>query len=238
MINIIIVLSLTCTVLSEKYILSSGVSKYFSVIQSNQTNIFYCKGKNGQRVDFALTMDYMNATPFKNITIYEYKTANSTEYNSRTNRTISFKTEKNKMNITLLEYIGYSYSTEYIAFQFTPNCDIENVNIYIKVSGETYEEQKARKEETIKNVGNGLLTIIIAIAMIPIICIVIIVVIVVVMIVNCSKNKVPRTVQTIPPGRPQYNPPQPLYPPSQPQNNAFQQPNLYQAQYAPIQSVN
>jgi flagellar basal body-associated protein FliL len=237
MIDIIIVLSLTCTVLSEKYILSSGVSKSFSVIQSNQTNIFYCKGKNGQRVDFALTMNYMNTTPFKNIFIYEYQTENSTKYNNYYNNSISFKTDNKKMNITLLQYI-YVSSTEYIAFQFTPNCDIVNVNIFIEVSGKTEEEQKAEREETIKNVGNALLTIIIFIALIPFICIAIIIVIVVVMVVQCSKNNVPRTVQTIPPAQPQYYPPQPLYSPPPTQNNAFQQPNLYQAQYEPIQSVN
>ena len=237
MIDIIIVLSLTCTVLSEKYILSSGVSKSFSVIQSNQTNIFYCKGKKGQRVDFALTMNYMNTTPFKNISIYEYQTENSTEYNTIYNSSISFKTDNKKMNITLLKYITV-YNSEYVAFQFTPNCDIVNVNIFIEVSGKTEEEQKAEREETIKNVGNALLTIIIFIALIPFICIAIIIVIVVVMVVQCSKNNVPRTVQTIPPRQPQYYPPQPFYPPPQTQNNAFQQPNLYQAQYEPIQSVN
>jgi hypothetical protein len=237
MINIIIVLSLTCTVLSEKYILSSGVSKSFPVIESNQTNIFYCKGKKWQYVDFVLTMDYMETTPFNNIIIYEYKTENSTEYNTHTNETISFNRQKDKMNITLSTSI-YSYNSEYIAFQFTPNCDIMNVNIFIKVSGETYDEQQARKEETIKTIQNGLFTIIAIIILVPTICIIIIVILVVVMIVNCSKDKVPRTVQKIPPGQPQYYPPQGLYPPPQPQNNAFQQPNLYQAQYAPIQSVN
>ena len=237
MINIIIVLSLTCTVLSEKYILSSGVSKSFSVIQSNQTNIFYCKGKSGQRVDFALTMNYMNTTPFKNIIIYEYQTENSTKYTTNYNRTISFENDNKKMSITLLIYIAV-YNSEYIAFQFTPNCDIVNVNISIEVSGPTYEEQNAKREETLKSVGNFLLTLIFLIVLIPIICIVIIVVIVVVMIAQCSKNNAPHTVQTIPPGQPQYYPPQPLYPPPQTQNNAFQQPYLYQAQYEPIQSVN
>jgi hypothetical protein len=237
MIDIIIVLSLTCTVLSEKYILSSGVSKSFSVIQSNQTNIFYCKGKKGQRVDFALTMNYMNTTPFKNISIYEYQTENSTEYNTIYNSSISFKTDNKKMNITLLKYITV-YNSEYVAFQFTPNCDIVNVTIFIEVSGKTYEEEQAEREETIKSVGNFFLTVIFLIVLIPTICIIIIVVMVVVMIVQCSKNNVPRTVQTIPPAQPQYYPPQPLYSPPPTQNNAFQQPNLYQAQYEPIQSVN
>jgi hypothetical protein len=179
----------------------------------------------------------MNTTPFKNISIYEYQTENSTEYNTIYNSSISFKTDNKKMNITLLKYITV-YNSEYVAFQFTPNCDIMNVNIFIKVSGETYDEQQARKEETIKTIQNGLFTIIAIIILVPTICIIIIVILVVVMIVNCSKDKVPRTVQKIPPGQPQYYPPQGLYPPPQPQNNAFQQPNLYQAQYAPIQSVN
>ena len=182
-------------------------------------------------------MDYMETTPFNNIIIYEYKTENSTEYNTHTNETISFNRQKDKMNITLFTSIDV-YNSEYIAFQFTPNCDIVNVNIFIEVSGPTYEEQNAKREETIKTVQKGLFTIIAIIILVPTICIIIIVILVVVMIVNCSKNKVPRTVQTIPPGQPQYYPPQPLYPPPQTQNNAFQQPYLYQAQYEPIQSVN
>ena len=113
-----------------------------------------------------------------------------------------------------------------------------NVTIFIEVSGKTYEEEQAEREETIKSVGNFFLTVIFLIVLIPTICIIIIVVMVVVMIVQCSKNNVPHTVQTIPPGQPQYYPPQPLYSPPPTQNNAFQQPNLYQAQYEPIQSVN
>ena len=50
------------------------------------------------------------------------------------------------------------YNTEYIAFQFTPNCDIENVNILIEVSGISNEAKEALKEIKKRNEENDPLT--------------------------------------------------------------------------------
>ena len=124
MIGVLIILSLTSTALSKKYYLDNGF-RSFSKIPSNQTNIFYTKGKPGRSFAFTLTMKKMNETPF-NYLYYDkwddyYDNPTFSSYiDVKSHSTISD-------NITI--YHSFSSASNYVGIKFTPDYDLENVNI-------------------------------------------------------------------------------------------------------------
>ena len=223
MFNILIILSLISSVLSRKYYINNEV-RYFSFIPSNETNIFYTKGKGGQQITFTLTMENMNKKPFD----FWYSDEWLDYYDNATFRkTVDVTETHNK-----IYYDGYVSLGNYIDFNFTSNYDLKNVKINIMVYGKSQEEKDA---EFLKGIQIFLIVVLIIVVFTPI---TIAVICIIVIGTQCTKRRPPPQFQNNNPYQQQdlpqqpqyYSPPQQqYYPPPQPQI-------LVQPQNPPIQA--
>ena len=178
-------------------------------------------------------MKKMNETPFN---FLYYDTWSDYYDNPTFTIDIDVKEIINKTDIIKIYYRGtILFTANYIGFKFTPDYDLENVNVNITIYGKSDKE----KEDEIKNgVLTFLYAIIFAAIIVPIIIIIIIVVVIAVIVALCTKkrppppqlnNNYPYQQQNLPQQPQYYSPPQPQYHPPQPEI-------IVQPQNPPIQA--
>ena len=217
MINILAILFLINAALSYKYYLEDEVPRFFPIIPSNQTNVFYTDAKEKKYVVFTLTMKNMEKDPFD----YLYYDCWGDSYDNVTFKSVisvnQIKDGKDKNKIYYQRSIWKE--VKYFGFNFTSNYDLENVNVTISV----YRDPgKAVVEDFV-----GFLNYLIRAIIIIILAIIIIVVaIICVCTGKCKKNpaSLPPQIQNNNPNQPEYyGPLQPQYYPP-PQNQILVQP--------------
>ena len=217
MINILAILFLINAALSYKYYLEDEVPRFFPIIPSNQTNVFYTEAKEKKYVVFTLTMKNMEKDPFD----YLYYDCWGDSYDNVTFKSVisvnQIKDGKDKNKIYYQRSIWKE--VKYFGFNFTSNYDLENVNVTISV----YRDPgKAVVEDFV-----GFLNYLIRAIIIIILAIIIIVVaIICVCSGKCKKNTepLPPQIQNNNPNQPEYyGPLQPQYYPP-PQNQILVQP--------------
>ena len=217
MINFLAILFLINAALSYKYYLEDEVPRFFPIIPSNQTNVFYTEAKEKKYVVFTLTMKNMEKDPFD----YLYYDCWGDSYDNVTFKSVisvnQIKDGKDKNKIYYQRSIWKE--VKYFGFNFTSNYDLENVNVTISV----YRDPgKAVVEDFV-----GFLNYLIRAIIIIILAIIIIVVaIICVCSGKCKKNTepLPPQIQNNNPNQPEYyGPLQPQYYPP-PQNQILVQP--------------
>ena len=217
MINFLAILFLINAALSYKYYLEDEVPRFFPIIPSNQTNVFYTDAKEKKYVVFTLTMKNMEKDPFD----YLYYDCWGDSYDNVTfNSVISVNQIKDGKDKNKIYYQRSIWKeVKYFGFNFTSNYDLENVNVTISV----YRDPgKAVVEDFV-----GFLNYLIRAIIIIILAIIIIVVaIICVCTGKCKKNpaSLPPQIQNNNPNQPEYyGPLQPQYYPP-PQNQILVQP--------------
>ena len=222
MIGVLIILSLTSATLSKKYYLDNGV-RFFSKIPSNQTNIFYTKGKPGSFA-FTLTMKKMNETPFN---FLYYDTWSDYYDNPTFSSYIDFKSYSTISDNIRIFFSPSSFGSNYVGIKFTPDYDLENVNIVFAFNRNDLKDLSDEISEFISSIFSIFKLILIIGCIIGIIITIVVVLILIIVETKKKKKKVPppqfnnnnpNQQQNLPPELQSYSPPQLQdYPPPQSQ---------------------
>ena len=114
-----------------EYDLTSGSSKYFSVLYTLDTYKFYIPATSGHKVDIEFKKNDSSSTSDQNITIYEYSNRNSTTGLWKTNLYLSYDYSINTYSIS---YNIYDTSSNYVAFEIQPYYKM--TSIYVKATVE------------------------------------------------------------------------------------------------------
>ena len=211
MINILTILFLISTAFSKIYYLEDGVPKFFSIIPSSETNVFYTNVKEKKYVIFRLSMKNMDKNPFDYLYYDCWEDFNSSA---------TFKFEKSVSEIkeggNSIYYQSSNWKeTNYFGFKFTSNYDLENVNVTISI----YQDPGKAVANGIVGFLNYLIHLIVFI--------ILAIIIIVVVIICVASGKCKKKTVLLPPQTQNNNPNQQLIIPQQPEYYGPLQPQYY-----------
>ena len=119
--------------------LDNDIWKPINNLKKNEINLFFIGVTQCASINISLIINNTDYNPFNYINIYEYEKKNNSYSSYIQKNTKSINKVKSNDYMTPILYTVYSSKSNYLAFSFIPNYDINNGLAKISVSGGSFE---------------------------------------------------------------------------------------------------